>query len=325
MEKKFTTYDEIDFAEDPSFIRWVQGKDQKATSFWKKWVADNPEKSEKIKAAKTLVKSIKIKEHEPEAAQIKNLWNKIDAAIEDEPETAIIRPMGRRRWLSVAAAACIGLLAVFYFYNPTNSINTELGEQFAYQLPDNSTIQLNADSKISFKAKRFANNRTVHLVGEAFFEVEKGTHFQVITPSGNIEVLGTKFNVNTRSGNLVVVCEEGKVRVTAKGDAQILTAGLGTKLTDSKTELEKPYAVKVDRKTGWRNGDFYFENVSLNQVVEELERQYAVEVAIENSLGNKMGNYTFKNGDLNKALSDILFQVNGAFIINGKQIKVTAK
>ena len=325
MEKKFTTYDEIDFAEDPSFIRWVQGKDQQATSFWNKWMADHPDKRKTIQAAKTIVKSINIKEQTPREEQIKNLWNKIDAATVEKKQEAIVRPIGRRRWLSLAAAACVGFLAVFYLYKPTTSIQSELGEQIAYQLPDRSKVDLNADSKITFKEKGFNSERTIHLEGEAFFEIEKGTPFTVITPSGTIEVLGTRFNVNTRNNNLVVDCEEGKVRVTTKEDARILTAGLGTQLTEIKTGLKSPYQVQIDKKLGWKNGVFFFDNVALMQVVEELERQYAVTVSIEDDLEGRLGNYSFRKGDLEKALKEILFQVNGKFEVNDRQVVIGAK
>ena len=124
MEKKYTKYDELDFAEDPSFIRWVQGKDQKATAFWTKWISNNPEKERDIKAAKSIVQAIQIKEEEPSETQIKNIWDKIDRATETaEKETAVVRSIGRRRWIGYAAAACIGLMAFFTFYNPTTTID----------------------------------------------------------------------------------------------------------------------------------------------------------------------------------------------------------
>ena len=278
MEKKYTTYNEIDFAEEPSFIRWVQGKDQRATAFWKKWTAAHPEKKEAIKAAKTLVNAIQIKEEEPAEARIKNLWSKIDAAtveeIKPKQETATVRTLGRRQWLSYAAAACVGLLAFFYFYNPTTTIDIGNGEQLAYVLPDNSKVDLNAGSKITFKSRSFEGERIVNLEGEAFFEVEKGTSFKVMTPNGMIEVLGTRFNVNTRNGNLVVDCEEGKVRVTANGNAQILTEGLGTKLNKEKSALVDAYTSNVANQTSWRTGNFHLVQVPLQSALEEIERQF---------------------------------------------------
>lgn len=326
MEKKFTKYDELDFAEDPFFIRWVQGKDQKATAFWTKWISKNPGKEADIKAAKSIVQSIQIKEREPSEKQIKNLWDKIDSATAtEEKETAVIRSIGRRKWIGYAAAACIGLVAFFTFYNPTTTVDIGAGEHLAYTLPDNSTIDLNADSKITFKAGDFDGDRIVNLEGEAFFEVKKGQSFKVITPNGTIEVLGTSFNVNTRNGNLVVDCSTGKVRVTAKGSEQILTKGLGTKLNKEQSALEDVYPTNITQQTGWRNGDFYLVNTAFDQAIEEMERQFDVTIDCEASLKQRIGDYTFKRDDLEKALEDVLYQLNAEYTISGNKVTIKTK
>lgn len=326
MEKKYTNYDEIDFAEEPSFIRWVQGKDQKATAFWNKWIGKHPEKSAAIKAAKVLVQAINIKEEEPSEARIKNLWDKIDAETKvEEKETAVVRSIGRRRWMSIAAAACIGLVAFFALYNPTTTVSIGNGEHLAYTLPDNSKVELNADSKLTFKAGDFDGDRIVNLEGEAFFEVEKGQSFKVITPNGMIEVLGTSFNVNARNGGLAVDCRTGKVLVTAKGSEQTLTKGLGTKLNANKSALETAYETDIDRQIGWRNGEFYLEMIPFTQAIEELERQFAIKIECDSSLKNKVGSYSFRTDDLKQAMQNVSFPLNADFEINGENVTIKAK
>lgn len=321
MEKNYTKYDEIDFAEEPSFIRWVQGKDQKATAFWKNWMATHPEKTKEVKAAKALIQSIKILEKEPSESQIKNLWDKIDAATPtDEARKIVVRSIERRRWLSYAAAACIAFVAFFVYTNLSTNIQTNNGEHLAYTLPDKSKVELNAASSISFKKNRFASDRTINLKGEAFFSVEKGSTFEVITPYGNIEVLGTRFNVYARNGRLVVHCEEGKVKVTAKGDTKILTQGLSTKLNPKGTGLVETYSSDLTKQTSWRTGEFYFEKVSYGQVIEELERQFDVTVDIAPALKGRMGNYTFKNTDLKEALDEIVYPLNASYRIEGRRV-----
>jgi len=333
MEKKYTNYDEIDFAEDPSFIRWVQGKDRKATAFWTKWIGKHPNKKETIKAAKVLVQAIKIKETEPSEARIKNIWDKIDAAtpvektaIKTEKEkTAVVRSINRRRWIGYAAAACIGLVAFFNLYNPTTTVEIGNGEQLAYTLPDNSTVKLNAASNIHFKAGDFEDDRVVHLEGEAFFEVEKGQSFKVITPNGIIEVLGTSFNVNARNGGLFVVCRTGKVRVTAKGSEQVLTKGLGTKLNVNKSALEKTYETNIPKELGWINGNFDLEGVPFSTVIAELERQFDIKITCDTELENRRGTYSFKNQDLKTALEEVSYQLNADYKINSKNVRITAQ
>ncbi|MFK7982655.1 MAG: FecR family protein [Saprospiraceae bacterium] len=333
MEKKYTNYDEIDFAEEPSFILWVQGKDQKATAFWTKWIGNNPNKKEAIKTAKVLVNAIKIKEVEPSETRIKSLWGKIDAATpvekpqlkQDKQETAVVRSIGRRRWISYAAAACIGLVAFFTFYNPTTTIDVRNGEQLAYTLPDNSKVNLNAASTISFKAGDFDGDRIVNLEGEAFFEVEKGQSFKVITPNGTIEVLGTSFNVNARNGDLEVVCRTGKVKVTAQGSEQILTKGLGTKLNANKSALEEKETVDINKQTSWMSGEFYLEDILFSEIISELERQFDIAITCDAELRSRTVSYSFKKDNLKKALADIDYILGVTHEINGKNISITTK
>ena len=327
MEKKYTKYDELDFAEDPSFIRWVQGKDQRATAFWTKWRRNNPEKEGDIKAAKSIVEAIQIKEEEPSETQIKNLWDKIDSATTatEEKEMAVVRSIGRRRWIGYAAAACIGLIAFFTLYNPTTTVDVLAGEHLAYTLPDNSKVDINADSKITFKAGDFDGDRIVSLEGEAFFEVEKGQSFKVITPNGIIEVLGTSFNVNARNDQLIVACRTGKVRVTAKGSEQVLTKGLGTKLNANKSALTATYEMNITKQIAWIDGVFALEDIPFSEVIAELERQFDIQITCDAELQNKIGDFSFKNQDLKTALEEVTFPLNADYIINDQKVIITAQ
>ena len=325
MEKKYTDFDAINFAEDPSFVRWIRHKTPDTIKFWEKWQQDHPEKQAIVKEAIVLVQAINIKETTPSEERINQLWNKIDAAtseqqapIKKEATVKSLRPM---RWIAYAAAACIAGLLFFQVYNPATIVQVGNGQHLAYQLPDQSQIELNADSKITFKTKDWSTERIVNLEGEAFFEVEKGASFKVITANGTVEVLGTSFNVNARNGNLIVDCKTGKVQVTAKGDKEVLTPGKGTQLNTAKTELVDVYVSDIIQQTGWRNGQFYFENTSLQTVVQELERQFDVTIKVDQELINKMGNYSFK-GDLTEALEDVAYQLNATSIINGKTVEL---
>ncbi|MEM6316448.1 MAG: FecR domain-containing protein [Bacteroidota bacterium] len=325
MEKKYTQYTVIDFAEDPEFIRWVRGDNPKATAFWEEWVGNHPEKTTLVDEAKQLVKAIRFREEEPTEAQVKNLWAKIDAATAVAPPTAVVRSINRRRWIGLAAAACIGLIAFFVFYNPTTTVSVSKGAHLVQTLPDDSKVELNADSKITFSKRNFADNRTVHLEGEAFFEVEKGTTFKVVTPQGTVEVLGTSFNVNTRDGQFIVDCRSGKVRVSAKGSSQVLTRNQGTQLATEENKLSTVYPVDIVKKTGWKTGTYNLENVPFEKALAELERQYDVTVKVDAALKNRIGDYTFKGDNLKMAVSDLVFQLNADFKINRKQVIIKEK
>jgi transmembrane sensor len=199
----------------------------------------------------------------------------------------------------MSIAASITLIAVVFFgFGPT-TISTQLGETSVYVLPDNSTVTLNADSKISFNKIKWFFNREVALEGEAFFKVTKGSDFTVTSEKGRVTVLGTTFNVNARPGTYEVSCFTGKVSVIAGDESIILTKGLHTRLEESGLSNAQPFDTE---KSTWREGDFYFESARLADVINELERQFGVEIDFE---GDSARTYTgyFSNKNLDAALA----------------------
>jgi ferric-dicitrate binding protein FerR (iron transport regulator) len=67
----------------------------------------------------------------------------------------------------------------FYLLQPTNAAGN--GEMYAFSLPDQSQVLLNAGSQASFKSWDWSSNRAVSLQGEAYFKVAKGQKFTVET------------------------------------------------------------------------------------------------------------------------------------------------
>jgi len=340
MKKNYIDYDAIAFAADATFIKWIKHQDPEAKRFWEDWIQTYPDKTAAIKEATVLVQALQIKEEEPSKERIDKLWAKIDTATSEQSVTsnpqlatrnpqpttsAKVRSLRPMRWLSYAAAACIAGLLFFYLQDPSTMVQIGKGEHLAYTLPDASTIQLNADSKISFKQKSWSKERVVTLEGEAFFEVKKGQPFKVITPLGEVEVLGTSFNVNTRNGSLVVDCQTGKVRVSAKGDQEILTPGKGTRLNKEQTELVDTYTSDIAQQIAWRRNQFHFDNADFRSVVEEMERQYDVSIQVlDAALLDKLGTYTFK-GDLETALKEVCYQLNAKYTIKEGSVVIEKK
>ena len=56
-------------------------------------------------------------------------------------------------------------------------------------------------------------SRKVSLEGEAFFEVNPGKKFEVVSKFGKTIVLGTSFNIYSRNSSYQVTCMTGKVKV----------------------------------------------------------------------------------------------------------------
>ncbi|MBL0238823.1 MAG: FecR family protein [Saprospiraceae bacterium] len=203
--------------------------------------------------------------------------------------------------------SCIYIFGSIFFTNSNNTIQIELvnAEVKSITLPDLSVIDINAKSSVNFKNKNFIKNRIVNLTGEAFFNVEKGSSFKVLTPYGTIEVLGTSFNVYARDSILEVECFTGKVSVNYNGNFKKYILLPGDKVNIYHEE------VKITNKENsiqqiWKSGYFYFEETKLLRVLKELERQFDIKnikttVEIENK------NYTgfFTKLDLHQALISI--------------------
>ena len=161
-------------------------------------------------------------------------------------------------WMYVAAASVAILFGLFFFLNQPTEFSTDFGEQLAVKLPDNSKVLLNSKSSISFNEKEWKYNRTVKLEGEAYFKVQKGEKFTVITKEGTVAVLGTQFTVNSDENYFEILCFEGKVLVNSKEHKSILTKGKAfRKLKDTLPE-EWEF---TEREPNWKNGESSFKSI----------------------------------------------------------------
>jgi transmembrane sensor len=176
------------------------------------------------------------------------------------------------------AASVVVLIGVGYFWAmaQTTTVKVDLGHHLAYTLPDGSVATLNAGSQISFKKYGFQSDRKVNLNGEAFFEVKKGSKFDVITKNGNVQVLGTSFNVFSRNELFKVSCLTGKVKVSIAAASEIITPGESVEKKANILAKIRDENIKVS--ASWRNGEFNFVDTSLKSIFEEIERQFNVTV-----------------------------------------------
>jgi transmembrane sensor len=207
-------------------------------------------------------------------------------------------------WLSSVAAGILflfGLWQLSTFVSETK-ITSDRGSHTNYILPDGSAVQLNAESRITFKKKKFSLERQVTLEGEAFFNVTKGSSFSIITPNGEIIVLGTSLNVFSRDNSFKVTCITGKVMISSNNQSVTIESGESAELYGE--NLNGFSDRKLHYVTGWINGEFYFENTPLNMVFDEIERQFDVKFT-EKGKGNRFFTGSFTNKDLKEALETI--------------------
>ena len=225
----------------------------------------------------------------------------------------------RRNWL-YGMAATIALLIIGYFaFNQFSvvSYTAQNGEKTTISLPDGSTAMLNAGSEISHKRWGWTENRSLILDGEAFFDVVKGSTFKVETKMGSVTVLGTEFNVKVSTEFFEVACYEGSVQVKTIADSAILQAFEGFRQIQNQT---KSIAVKQSEPS-WMNNESNFDNIPAEYVIEELEKQYNLQIEGQLPSG-KMFTGSFPHDDQEVALKIVLDALQIDYRVNGNVVEL---
>lgn len=324
MKDIYQTYDAEQLAADEIFIRWVKDGGAEDEIAWQAWLDTHPAKRPVVAEARRLVGNLKF---DPQVAAINKdqLWNRIQASSQKAAE---VKPINSRRrflfGLGGAVAAAIALvLFIIFGLDSSQTIQTAFGEQLAQVLPDQSEVQINADSRLTFDV----SGRQIELEGEAYFEVMKGEEFTVETPLGHIQVLGTQFNVFSRDGQFRVQCTEGRVHVTAPNDQQgvILTPSTACYLEEDGTLskiLWKPDEPEID----WLDDVYKFTKVPLQEVFAEMERQFDVSITTSEEIRSTTYSGIFdgkKKGNLERALRDVCWPENLNYGIEGNKVSIT--
>lgn len=211
------------------------------------------------------------------------VWEEMFEKLEHKPKQRKLFQNKRSLAFGMAAAILVlaGLFSVVRFY--TVSVHNPAGHHLSFSLPDGSQVELNAQSTIQYMPWWWQFSRTVKLDGEAFFDVQKGNEFAVISTKGTTTVLGTSFNIFARANTYNVSCMTGKVRVVSETKQEvILSSGY-----HAKVEINGSIKVfKNDAQTqssSWRDGMFTFTSTPLQQVLQEIERQYDVSIVLNSN------------------------------------------
>lgn len=216
----------------------------------------------------------------PSGAPKEAVWDQLQTVLQTTPQSSI-RPLWRH-WRVAALLAASFLFFVWKFYRIT--VYCPLGERLTEVLPDGSEVYLNAGSSLSYVRFGWSQNRTVTLDGEAFFKVQKGSRFVVESAQGTTEVLGTSFNVYARGTVYTVICETGKVLVThEQQDFIYLQPQEKAILVDQKLQKQP----KQHQELAWIEASFYFDAMPLRDVLEAVQRQYAIDIDIAPNLVKK--------------------------------------
>ena len=225
-------------------------------------------------------------------------------------------PVKKLNWykplLRIASIFIIAFGTYFlFFYTSGTQVQTLANQKKSITLPDQSMAILNAGTKLTYK-KDWSKERALQLEGEAYFEVAKGKQFDVITNDGIVTVVGTAFNVKQRKDYFEVKCFEGVVKVTSDTIVRQLTAGQTYQILNGRFIQDKIAYTKPQ----WTNNRSIFKAIPFYEVINELKRQYNIEVQFNSTAKNRLFTGGFTHESLENALISITQPMNLTYEMN---------
>lgn len=247
-----------------------------------------------------------------------------DGVIDEKGATRIIKQKGA---LSYAVSDKNDKPAAAVY----STIRTPRGGQYQVTLPDGSKVWLNAGSELTFPAVFTNEERRVKLKGEGYFEVAKERIpfiVSIFPPTGQqvteVKVLGTHFNIRGYENDVDIKATllEGKVEVS-KGESVILLPGQQASIATGAEKI-KVKAVDAENSIAWKNNLFVFEQSTITEITNILQRWYDVDVEIKTSSGQQF-NATIPRDITIKKLFRLLEEASDGrlhFRLEGKKVVV---
>jgi transmembrane sensor len=194
----------------------------------------------------------------------------------------------RRNWmvgggLAAAAALTLAILPEIADRPEVQAYATGKGEHRRVALADGSTIDINAETRLTVRYDR--GGRQVALSdGEAFFDVahDADRPFTVEAAGQVVRVLGTQFDVRNRDGAVGVIVARGKVQVAPKVAQPAATYVLlpGQRLRIDRQGVGRLANVDPSEAYGWRTGRLVYRGEPLSDVVADLNRQFVTQIEV---------------------------------------------
>lgn len=210
--------------------------------------------------------------------------------------------------------------------NRYNTLTIPRATEYRVVLADGSVVHLNAESELSYPVSFTGDKREVHLKGEGWFEVAKDSlrPFYVVAEGVNIRVYGTRFNVNTYSLHSVqTVLVEGSIGIQAEGMTQEIRMRPG-QLAEYERGQKQMTVKEVDVRqyTAWKDGVFYFDTETLEEIMQVLARWYDLEVIFRSvaAKDERFSGHLERYEDVRKILNTITESTGVIFEINGKTV-----
>jgi transmembrane sensor len=204
-------------------------------------------------------------------------WERFKRENTEPAKHSKIKPL--YKYISAIAATIVMAIAIFTLVQPFESsseIYSAVESPINIQLPDGSSVTLNINSTLTVSHKFNNRTRTVKLIGEGLFNVEKNKNVPFIVNMENdlsAKVLGTSFNLRHYSNS-------------STSELKVLTGKVLFQKADNNIVLEKNEEIKFDLERNkfsekkalnsnllaWHTKKIEFDNTPIYEAVESLER-----------------------------------------------------
>ena len=201
-----------------------------------------------------------------------------------------------------------------------HTINVPYGKRFNLQLSDGTDVYLNSGTIMKYPVSFLPNQtRSVHIEGEAFFNVKKAANsiFEVRSNQITASVYGTKFNFKNFSEDFSsdIVLVEGSLGISNENTTDINMLSPGYKASIDK-EIFKISKSKVNSKiyTSWVDGDVIFRNETFDQIIQKLQRLYNITIINNSKISNQLFNASINVEE--EKIEDVLGYFNKIYNID---------
>ncbi len=254
------------------------------------------------------------------SSDVDNEWNKIHSKIiendksEKKSKTKIVNQIAKYAAIIVIAFS-LGTL-FNYFYTTKNpqitTFSTGYGRSSTVILNDGSKVTLNAKSLLIYDQNE--DEREVTLKGEAVFDIRKDHKkpFYVNTDYYQIKVLGTFFNVSSYENDdyVATTLKKGSIQIYDINSHKILSElKMGERFYYEKRTGNYFIKTQTDLNDdfGWYDGKLCFNEISLKDLSNKLEREFGYSIVIKN---HSVQNYRYKANIEKESLENILNYVS---------------
>lgn len=251
-------------------------------------------------------------------------------------------------WISSAAAIVLLVLGFMFYQDHTKNtlagsnvsqikevkflvLENQGNRLYQRELEDGTVIWLSPGAKVEIPERFAIDKREVKMTGKVFFEVAKNPERPFYIYGGGLttKVLGTSFLVNAEAGKdteVSVVTGKVAVNVSEKEDQQVLLMPK-QKAVFSVTEqsLKKAGIPEKSEVQIWKKSKLSFDNNAIKDVVEVLESNFNVDIAINKTVGDCVLKADFSDQNLPSILEMICKSVDASYEIKDGQIVITGK